>query len=184
MWLIYGCSMASCVNFYMSYSKRKPTTWPVCQARRLRSALASAQSDQSLASAWKKLRSLPTHEAHTKDSGGCSGWSNSSKVAQVIFFFPFFFFYLDFTARQDYFTHFELKQFQVGQKREVPEKKQQPDHPQSELGVSHIWPELGSNPQLWDDKRFRVVKISGFNHSATGAALMSFCWFCHALAHI
>ena len=32
------------------------------------------------------------------------------------------------------------------------------DHPQAELGLSHTWPELGSNPQRWDER---------FNHSAT-----------------
>ena len=30
--------------------------------------------------------------------------------------------------------------------------------------------ELGSNPQRWDDEWFRVLKISGLNHLATGAA--------------
>ena len=41
------------------------------------------------------------------------------------------------------------------------------------LGLSHMWPELGSkgsNPQRWDDERFRVLKINNLNHSATGAA--------------
>ena len=35
-----------------------------------------------------------------------------------------------------------------------------PHHPQAELGLSHMWSELGLNPQRWDDKRFRVLKIS------------------------
>ena len=35
-----------------------------------------------------------------------------------------------------------------------------PDHPQAELGLSRMWPELGSNPKRWDDERFRVLKIS------------------------
>ena len=39
------------------------------------------------------------------------------------------------------------------------------DHPQAELGLSHMWPELGSNPQRWDDEWFRALKISGLNHS-------------------
>ena len=45
-----------------------------------------------------------------------------------------------------------------------------PDHPQAELGLSHMWPKLGSNPQWWDDEWFRVLKISILNHSAMGAA--------------
>ena len=39
----------------------------MCAKRRLRSALASAQSDQSLLSAWRSLGSLATHWAHSKD---------------------------------------------------------------------------------------------------------------------
>ena len=53
----------------------------------------------------------------------------------------------------------------TGDPREKP-----PDHPQAELGLSHMWPELGSNPQRWDGERFRSIKVSGLNHSATGAA--------------
>ena len=45
-----------------------------------------------------------------------------------------------------------------------------PDHPQAELGLSDMWPELGSNPQRWEDDRFRALEVSGLNHSATGAA--------------
>ena len=45
----------------------KPTKW-VCAQRRLRSAWASAQSDQSLLSAWRKLGPLATHWVHSKDS--------------------------------------------------------------------------------------------------------------------
>ena len=41
-----------------------------------------------------------------------------------------------------------------------------PDHPQAELGLSHIWPEVGSNPQWWDDEWFRALKISNLNHLA------------------
>ena len=45
----------------------KPTKW-VCAQRRLRSAWASTQSDQSSLSAWRKLGSLATHWAHCEDS--------------------------------------------------------------------------------------------------------------------
>ena len=39
----------------------------MCAQRRLRSAWASAQSDQSSLSLWRKLGSLPTHLAHSED---------------------------------------------------------------------------------------------------------------------
>ena len=45
-----------------------------------------------------------------------------------------YFFYLGFTACPDYFTHFEPNQSQGG---EILEKKT-PDHPQAELGLSHM----------------------------------------------
>ena len=54
----------------------------------------------------------------------------------------------------------------MGDPREKP-----PDHPHAELGLSHMWPKRGSNPQRWDDERFRALKISDLNHLATGAAL-------------
>ena len=50
----------------------------------------------------------------------------------------------------------------TGDPREKP-----PDNPQAELGLS---PEPGSNPQRWEDERFRSLKFSGLNHSAKGAA--------------
>ena len=40
----------------------------MCAQRRLRSASASAQSDQSSLSAWRKLGSLATHWGHSEDS--------------------------------------------------------------------------------------------------------------------
>ena len=50
----------------LSYDMTKPTKW-ACAQRRLRSAWASAQTDQSSLSAWRKLGSLATHWAHSKD---------------------------------------------------------------------------------------------------------------------
>ena len=46
---------------------------------------------------------------------------------------------------QDYFSSYETGQSVGGRKRENPEKKHLA-HPQAELGLSHIWPERGSNP--------------------------------------
>ena len=71
-------------------------------------------------------------------------------------------------ACEDYFTHFEPSQSLGGAKTGDPREKP-PAHPQAQLGLSHMWPDQGSNPQWWDDERFRVLKFSGLNHSATGA---------------
>ena len=45
----------------------------MCTQRRLRSAWASAQSDQSSLSTWRNLGSLATHWAHSEDSDQ-TGW--------------------------------------------------------------------------------------------------------------
>ena len=50
------------------------------------------------------------------------------------------------TARQDYFTHFQPSQSEGGAKTADPREKP-PDHLPAELGLSHMRPELGSNPQ-------------------------------------
>ena len=72
-----------------------------------------------------------------------------------------YFFYFGLTAScQDYFSHFEPSTSpEVERKRDEPREKP-PDHPHAELGLSHLWPELGSNPQRWDDDRFRTLTIS------------------------
>ena len=58
---------------HMSRLMTKPTKW-LCAQRRLRSAWASAQSDQSLRCPYeKKLGSLATHWAHSEDSAQ-TGW--------------------------------------------------------------------------------------------------------------
>ena len=55
--------------------------------RRLRSAWASTQSDQSSLSAWRHLGSLATHRAHSVFKAlirGCQGWPESLLGPQVI----------------------------------------------------------------------------------------------------
>ena len=62
----------------------------MCAQRRLRSAWASAQSDQSSLSAWRKLGSLATLWAYSEDSdqpGRCPGWSESSLGAKSFCWF-------------------------------------------------------------------------------------------------
>ena len=69
----------------------KPTKW-LCAQRRLRSAWAFAQSDQSSLSAWRKFGSLATHWAHSKDSDQtgqlpwliCVHWAHSHFVCFVM----------------------------------------------------------------------------------------------------
>ena len=66
-WQVQWCEVAAydmtqSLN-YLSRDMTKPTKW-VCAQQRLRSAWASAQSDQSSLSAWRKLGSLATHWEH------------------------------------------------------------------------------------------------------------------------
>ena len=75
-------------------------------------------------------------------------------------------------ARQEYFTNFDPSQSLGEAKTGDPWEKN--TWPPAELGLSRMWPELGSNPQRWDDERFRVIKISGLNHSAMGAVNKQF----------
>ena len=80
------------------------------------------------------------------------------------------FFYLGFTAGQDYFTHFEPRQSLGGAKMGGPPRKNNLTTCKQNLTLSHKCPKLGSNPQWWDEEQSRALKISGLNHSATGAA--------------
>ena len=73
-----------------------------------------------------------------------------------------FYFDLGFTASQDYFTILSRVNRKVGLKREIPEKKHLTTRKQN------MWPNRGSNTLRWGDERFRSLKISGLNHSATG----------------
>ena len=56
----------------------------------------------------------------------------------------------------------------MGRKQEIPKENHLTIHKQNMTCLT--WPELGSNPQRWDDEWFRVLKISILNHSATGTA--------------
>ena len=69
----------------MSRDMTKPTKW-LCAQRRLRSAWASAQSEQSSLSAWRKLRSLPINRTAKTliRLGECPGWSESSLGAHSL----------------------------------------------------------------------------------------------------
>ena len=69
-----------------------------------------------------------------------------------------------FTAHQDYFIHFEPSQLWVRAKTGDPEKKHLTTRKQNLARL--MWPELGSNPQKWDDERFRAISV--LNHLAMG----------------
>ena len=74
-----------CRDLQMSRDMTKPTKW-LCAQRRLRSAFACAQSDQSSLSAWRKLGSLAPIERTAKTLirlGGCPGWSEPSLGAHL-----------------------------------------------------------------------------------------------------
>ena len=58
---------------------------------------------------------------------------------------PKFFFYSVLRPFQDYFSSYETGLSVGGRKRENPEKNHLA-HLQAELGLSHMWPERGSNP--------------------------------------
>ena len=58
---------------------------------------------------------------------------------------------------QDYFSLYETDQSVGGRKREDPEKNHLA-HPQAELGLSHMWPERGSNPHQTQRRDDRVIK--------------------------
>ena len=58
----------------------------------------------------------------------------------------------------------------VGWKPEIPKKNHMTTRKQNL--ACPMWTELGLNPQWWDNERFRELKITYLNHSATGAALV------------
>ena len=74
----------------LSRDMTKPTKW-VCAQRRLRSARASAQSDQSLGCVLNGLLRTQAFFMQTVRSlirlGGCPGWSESSLGAQSLCWF-------------------------------------------------------------------------------------------------
>ena len=71
------------------------------------------------------------------------------------------FVYLGFMAHQDYFTHFELSRSLGWSKTGHPREKT-PDHPQAELVTRSRL-----EPTAVRYERFRALKISGLNPSAT-----------------
>ena len=78
------------IAIQLSRLMTKPTKWPVRPAKtQICLGIRPGWSESSL-SAWRKLRSLATHWAHSEDwsdwarLGGCPGWSESSLGAHAI----------------------------------------------------------------------------------------------------
>ena len=77
--------------------------------------------------------------------------STAMAMSECCLRFIYLFFFIQFNVPfQDYFSSYETSQSVggapgVGRKRENPEKNHL-THPQAELGLSHMWPERGSNP--------------------------------------
>ena len=86
------------VGYYLSWSKTKPTKWPVRQAKtQIRLAICPVWSESSL-SAWRRFGSLTTHKVPSKESdptgwmprliwvfAGCTGYFVGFVVLQLNF---------------------------------------------------------------------------------------------------
>ena len=70
------------IKYESEYAKKQQNDQ--CCQRRLRSAWASAQSDQSSLSAWRKYGSLATHKAHRDDWSDALRWVQSHFVCFVL----------------------------------------------------------------------------------------------------
>ena len=81
----FHSNLLSLLHDNMSRDMTKPTNW-VCAQRRLRSAWASAQSDQSLRCPHEESLGPELHTERKAKTlirlGGCPGWSESSLGAQ------------------------------------------------------------------------------------------------------
>ena len=95
----------------------------------------------------------------------------NSKTEQASLIF-FFFFWFGFYSPSRLFHSFWAKLIsRWGENGRSPRKTTWPPTSTTSL-VSYVTPKLGSNPQRWDDERFRALKIRGLNNSDTGAAML------------
>ena len=92
---------------------------------------------------------------------------NLKRIGERFFYMRFlFFFYYGFTVRQDYFTHFELNQLLGEAKTGDPQLKNTCPASRTQQ-VSHMI-RARLKPTDLETHRFRALKISVVNHSATG----------------
>ena len=78
------------------------------------------------------------------------------KVIRDTHYWFFLFIFFGFMTCQDYFTHFEPSQVLGEAKMGDPREKNHWITRKLNLPCLK-WPELGSNPQRWDDEWFRVL---------------------------
>ena len=67
----------------------------------------------------------------------------------------------------------------MGQKQETPRQTTWP--PASKLGLSHTWPELGSNPQRWDDKRLEPLRLASLTTRPLGSPIVFWRLVCRTI---
>ena len=72
----------------------------------------------------------------------------------------FFFFWFGFYGPSRLFHSFWAESIERWGENGRFLRKTISDHPQAELGLSHMWPELGLNPQRWDEERYRLVSLT------------------------
>ena len=90
-------------------------------------------------------------------------------ILQLIFVtFPLYFSHVRHQLHRSSICVFQPSQSLGGVKTGDPREKP-PHQPQAEF-VLLTWSQIRSSPQRWNDKWFRVLKISSLNHATMGAA--------------
>ena len=74
-----------------------------------------------------------------------------------------FFFSFHFTVRQDYLTHFELSKLNREILEETNPRRNEHLSTRKQNLACLTWPELDSNPQHWNNERFRVLNYVSFS---------------------
>ena len=182
----------------MSYDTTKPTKW-LCTQRRLRSAWASAQSDQSLSCALSGSLMTQAFFMRTAKTlirlDGCPGWSESSLGAHSFGWFCHVAAHIvktvtetnkilwqTWTSRNVKDQIYELPHDKINKMICAPsEDSDQPGHPPSLIRVFAVrlkraWALsylLSSQRRFWSDW------IDAQADPSLHWAHMSLCWFCH-----
>ena len=88
---------------------------------------------------------------------------NNSYVDLFYYFLFFFSFHLGFTVPQDYFTHFELSTLNREIREETNPRGNKHLTTRKQNLACLTWPELDSNPQHWNNERFRALNYVSFS---------------------
>ena len=89
-------------------------------------------------------------------------WPKKLQQKTYFFFFTFFILFGFYCLSKLFHSFWAELIARWGKNERSPRKNIWP--PQAQLGLSHMWPELGMNTQRWDYKRFRALKISILNY--------------------